>query len=337
MEANLSSGSRRALGDISKSIGLATVNSEIPSPSSNLGNSNRSKQRRIEKFLFADADTADSSSGTVRRRTGEWPAADKANRFWVPPLRPSVQDYEVGPHRLRRLVDRSGRPHRPWQTAAKRPITGLDKSTKEQLKRHPATGCGADTEASSSDKRRNGTASNPFSLTDADRARLRCNRKAIRTAGSTLEDRTAWQWPKPIAIRRHSGPIPIAGQTTLQFGTPPLSKHARHHRTIRFTQHPSHDPNVLEATPQRWCRFIKSSTIWFESSYFTGTCDHPGHPKVKMWNRSVAAHTTPTHTESKRHKSARHSIAHGRWIQAIRRRVFAGTINRPKACAPPVQ
>ena len=182
MEANQSSGSRRGLGDISKSIGLATVHLEIPNlPSNSLGSSkeyeeattatstdqpDRSKHRRIEKFLFADADTADPSSGTVRRRTGEWPAAVKANRFWVPPLRPSVQDYEVGPHRLRRLVDRSGRPHRPWQTAAKRPITGLDKSTKEQLKRHPATGCGADTEASSSDKRRNGTASNPFSLTD---------------------------------------------------------------------------------------------------------------------------------------------------------------------------
>ena len=326
--------------------------------------------QRIEQYLFNEPDA--SIAGTVTRTASK--------RYWVPPPRSTIRDYETGIDRLRRLADRSGRQHRPWQDTAGMLILNASKLL-PKLKHHPCTGKDADTTSSKSDKRRNGTASNPFPLPLSSRLALNCNVDAIPNHGSTLLDRDAWRWPQPVAVRGRTGHHQVAGQRTIGgFFTPAVkpaaaataaaaaTQHRRSHprprfyhpptnpppaapppttapppppskslrerpRTITFTENASANPNATSA--QRWSRYTANSTIWFESSYFKGDCVHPAHPLAKMWNRNVQASTTAINTTSRRHNKARRSVDQGRRVQAMRRRVHAGTVRRPAACKPP--
>eukprot|EP00966_Prymnesium_polylepis_P248461 5744797-Prymnesium_polylepis.1 len=101
---------------------------------------------------------------------------------------------------------------------------------------------------------------------------------------------------------------------------------------------------MTEGNTRRWCQFVRSSTIWFESSFFTGACKPPAHPKVRMWNRCVAAHQYSAPARSPRDPSKRRlstsqrkaqTIERGAWVQAIRRRVFNGSISRPASLRQP--
>ena len=87
---------------------------------------------------------------------------------------------------------------------------------------------------------------------------------------------------------------------------------------------------------QRWCQQAPNSTVWQEASYFQGACRPPHHPKVRSFNRFVAAATTPhpipkTASKQRMLDNAMLSLRQGRAIWQERQRVAHGHVARPEA------
>lgn len=79
------------------------------------------------------------------------------------------------------------------------------------------------------------------------------------------------------------------------------------------------DPNGT--LPGKWCRYQDHAYLWLRSSIFTGTCHHPGHPKVRAWNYFLAC----TQTNDRAGPALRQS----RRLWRLRERVREGLVKRP--------
>ena len=269
----------------------------------------------------------------TRHRAGEGRTSTRAQLE-------TLHQYANGETRLRRTVDRTGRRHRSWRRLDGRIIERFSEAS-EQLRYHPAAGylslVGSEVSTSQ--------VTAPVANAQL-RRQLRCD---LSSLPDHMEDRLAWRWPgggelkekAPGRKARVFGASRGAGasastQTTLSFGSStrqaPLGLHRqqpwheerRGPRDLLFT---SNNPNPASA--ERWCQFTNTSNIWFKSTYFRGTCLPPAHPRVRMWQRCVAAHQRAAQpqehtTRSKcqrsgtNHERKRLSIDRGEWIQTVR-------------------
>ena len=73
--------------------------------------------------------------------------------------------------------------------------------------------------------------------------------------------------------------------------------------------------------------------MWLESSFYTGACQAPAHPAVRMWNRYVAAVQTATSPVLGKHKSGNlFSVDKGRAIERARLQLEQNQAGRPREC-----
>ena len=126
-----------------------------------------------------------------------------------------------------------------------------------------------------------------------------------------------WQWPQP------RGGLASWVQSTRGRGSDEPRKQMKPRRAIAQSERPTE--------PGKWCKFDTcGSHLWFESSYFTGECHPPSHPRVRSFNRFISAATTTQSPGGDRQHG--YSLRRGRKIWEMRSRVAQGLIQRPAVC-----
>ena len=242
---------------------------------------------------------------------------------------------------ITRTVDRTDRRHRSWTTSDGTHITDLTTAKAMGLKYHEATGFKKSTDPETKkEKKIEGKFQNEHHLTPTERKTLKCD----SGTNDTPFVRDAWKWPVPkrFATKFGNGGVAPgqreAKQTTLSFATktPPLNpwqEHRKGTREVTFAKQ-GQKPAAPPLAAMRWCQWKTGSELWLASTYHTGPCQPPSHPKVRMWNRYVAAFTTPI-INSKRSNDSPNSINYGRRIANIVQRARQGVFSRPQECGAP--
>ena len=176
-----------------------------------------------------------------------------------------------------------------------------------------------------------GTLKTTHRLPAAERERLRCD----ANTNDTQYDRDAWQWPGAKAPASKQGSLlswltPKPKQASKRSPPSPWQEHPRGTRVVTFA--PQFErPTTPPPENMHWCQWKLNSTFWLAASHHTGPCLPPCHPRVRMWNRYIAAFTTPI-VQSKRANDAANSINYGRRIANIVQRARQGSFSRPREC-----
>ena len=200
-------------------------------------------------------------------------------------------------------VDRSGRRHVAWETTGGILLSSAEAAKQQGLRpTHVALGGGNPPDrvegGRSSDGRRQagrkfagGKYVGRHHLTDDQRKRLRCDAAALPDG---RPDKEAWQWTRGEGGKRRK----------VHLGSAPPAE-------------------------GQWCRWGQHG-LWTEGKHYAGPLQPPSTPRVRSWNRFVAAAHTP---ESQRGagRAARMSVDLGRRMWDLRRRVAQGAIERPTA------
>ena len=200
-------------------------------------------------------------------------------------------------------VDRSGRAHVAWETTTGVLLTSARAAREQGLPQtHVALGGGNPPERvgreQSGDGRRQagrvwagGRYVGRHHLSDDQRKRLRCDAAALPDG---RQDKEAWTWARGGAGKR---------------------------RKVHVGREPPEDG-------RQWCRWGRTH-VYMEGKYYAGPLQALSTPRVRSWNRFVAAANTPL----SRHGAGRVkklSVDAGRKMWELRRRVASGDIVRPK-------
>ena len=263
----------------------------------------------------------------------------EGRRYGVMPPVPSLQAAAT----LRKSVDRSGRLHWGWALAQ---VDGKWLPTPQcQPLRSLA-------DAATSGFR---PCDPMWNATPSGSARLRSHRFSTRlcrqhgfdwscVAGFS-RDFDAWQWPEGHPT------TPVASESLTQQGlkkrqhmldegrgtvAPPISSTRR--RDMRRGLRPvvfSDDANADDPFSRCWSRpYVHGKgklDVWMLSSYYTGRCHHPAHPKVRSWNLYIQIAAGGG-------ASCNHGVvARGRKLWARRELVRVGKVDRGNLVWDPEQ
>jgi hypothetical protein len=291
--------------------------------------------------------TQDDKNINIKRHSGERRGAT-SSRYSTHQQLNTIKDYK----NIKRNVERTGRPHRSWTAVSNNGETTHLKDLKTAqdagLKFHTAAGCSR-TIIDGKESKKEGTTQTPHRLDPHQRSKLRCDPYTI----DTIYDRDAWQWPEVhhYRLRRGAGSVGAGSreknrdknQTYINFQPtkstttrPDWEEHKHGSRLVTFTssvnkKEQNQRPTAPPSPGKQWCQWTPSSTMWLESTYHTGACAPPCHPRVRMWNRYIAAFTTEKAT-GKRSNNGMTSLNYGRSIADKVRNARAGKYQRPALC-----